>query len=66
MGMKQVRIFLKNEIGQPKKSKIFETANTHFFFKKVQGLVLGKIGLIDIEAIDMAKPYMVERLFDKR
>ena len=53
MGMKQNKKF---QNGRLKKTEIFKTANSKYFFQKIHGLVLGLVQLIDAKGIDVAQP----------
>ena len=39
-----------------KKTEIFKTCNSQYFFQKFHGLVLGLVGLNDAKSIDVAQP----------
>ena len=45
----------KNQNGRLKKTEIFNSLNSQYFFMKIYGLVLGLVGLIDAKGIDVAQ-----------
>jgi hypothetical protein len=66
MGIKQRIFFFEKKIqnGRLQKTEFFNSPNSQYFFQKIQRLVLGLIGLIDVTGIDVAQPNMVIRLSD--
>ena len=46
----------KNKNGRLKKTEIFNSPNSQYFFQKFHGLVLGLVRLNDVKSIDVAQP----------